>query len=193
MNEHLVAVLFEQLMTEGLGFDLTNPNLTETPLRVAKMFCREFFPNCNTEFKDFKAFPNTYNYDQIIVSDRIFFVSTCSHHFLPFVGHAWLLYIPKHKLIGASKCSRLINHYAGRPQLQENLGHEVMNAFNKSIEPRGTMIVMRAVHQCMKCRGAKQYGGAGMTTSCVSGYFYEDPTVKQEGFDLIKLSLMDKE
>lgn len=193
MNESKVAYLFERLMIEGLGLDITDPSLIETPKRVAKMFCREFFPNCNTEFKDFKAFPNTHNYDQIIVSDKIFFVSTCSHHFLPFVGHAWVLYIPRHKLIGASKCSRLINHYAGRPQLQENLGHEAMIAFNQNIEPYGTMIVMRAVHQCMKCRGAKQYDGAGMTTSCISGIFKEDPTVKQEGLELIKLSLIDKE
>ena len=84
--------------------------------------------------------------------------------------------------------SRLVQHYASRPQLQENLCHEVSEAFNDGLNPKGSMIVMRAIHSCMSCRGAKQYGGAGMVTSVISGDFFKD-SVKQEGLKLIELSL----
>ena len=189
MNKDIVEQLFRELMEKGLGFDLSDPNLCDTPNRVARMYCEEFFGNCCVEFTDFKAFPNEHQYDQIIISDLIFFVSVCSHHFLPFTGNAWVLYIPKYKLVGASKMARLVEHYAARPQLQENLCHEVLNSFVAGIEPVGAMVVMRGIHGCMKCRGVKQRG-SGMGTSAVYGAF-KKPDVKSEGMDLIKLSLLD--
>jgi len=189
MDETKVAYHFAQLMTEGLGFDLTNPNLSDTPSRVAKMFCREWFKSVGSEFTDFKSFPNDEAYTQIIMSDRIHFTSFCSHHFLPFTGLAWIGYIPNNLLVGASKMSRLVEHYSSRPQLQENLTHQVLNTFVNAIEPEGVMVVMRAVHSCMTCRGAKQIGGAGMQTSALHGAFFK-PEVKSEALELIKLSLI---
>ena len=193
MDISKVRYYFKLLMEEGLGFDLSDPNLSGTPDRVAKMYCQEFFCCVDQPFTDFKSFPNAHHYDQIIVSDKIHFVSMCSHHFLPFTGNAWILYVPDQLLIGASKPSRLVNHYACKPQLQEHLSWEVMNALEEGIKPLGIMVVMRGIHQCMKCRGAQQYGGSGMVTSVISGLFKEDPTMKQEGYELIKLSLLDEE
>jgi GTP cyclohydrolase I len=123
------------------------------------------------------------------MSDRIYFTSICSHHFLPFTGLAWVSYIPNHSLVGASKMSRLVEHYSSRPQLQENLTHQVLNTFVNAIEPEGAMVVMRAVHSCMTCRGVKQTGGAGMQTSALHGAFFK-AEVKSEALELIKLSLM---
>lgn len=188
MNRESVEHHFELLMSQGLGFDMTDPNLVDTPKRVAKMYCNEFFANVGIPFTDFKSFPNEDNYDQIIVSDRIHFISICSHHFLPFTGYAWILYIPGDKLLGASKPSRLINHYAKRPQLQERLCHQVLKALIDGLQPRGVMVVMRGIHQCMVCRGAKQTNGSGMITSAVYGYFKDNPATKQEGLSLIQLS-----
>ena len=188
MKKDVVESLFRKLMEDGLGFDLSDPNLCDTPARVARMYCEEFFCNCCEEFADFKAFPNIHNYNQIIISDLISFVSVCSHHFLPFTGQGWVLYIPDDKLIGASKPARLIEHYAARPQLQENLCHEVLNSLVAGISPKGAMVVLRAIHGCMKCRGVRQMK-SGMGTSAVEGAF-KQPDVKAEGMDLIKLSLL---
>jgi GTP cyclohydrolase IA len=191
VKEDIVKEAFATILKEGLGFDLEDPNLIDTPRRMAKMYCHEFFRNVHKDFDDFKAFPNTHNYNQIIMSDCIHFVSVCSHHFLPFSGKAWVLYIPKEKLVGASKMSKLVEHYSKRPQLQENLCHEILNRFSQVLDPQGAMVVMRAEHGCMKHRGAQQYNGASLMTSAVYGVFLTDPLLEQKGFDLIRISLMD--
>ena len=173
-----------------MGLDPKEPNLKDTPKRVAKMYCQEIFSNVGTEFHDFKSFPNDKHYEQIIMLDNIEFTSTCSHHFLPFRGLAWLLYIPKPDgvLIGASKPARLIEHYSKRPQIQENLCRQVLLSFVLAIKPQGAMVVMRATHACMQCRGVKQGNNAGMTTSALYGNFYEQ-SVKMEALELIKVSM----
>ncbi len=176
-------------MSEGLGFDLSDPNLLDTPKRVAKMYCSEWFKSVGSEFTDFKSFPNEEKYTQIIMYDRIHFTSFCSHHFLPFTGLAWLGYIPENTLVGASKPTRLIQHYASRPQLQENLTHQVLNAFVNAIKPEGAIVVMRAIHSCMTCRGVGQTNGAGMITDALHGSFFK-PEVKSEALELVKLSLI---
>jgi GTP cyclohydrolase IA len=175
------------MMEEGLEFDLQDPNLIDTPRRIAKMFCNELFVNVDVEYKDFKSFPNTHEYDQIIVSDRIFFVSVCAHHFLPFTGLAWLLYIPDKRLVGASKMARLVNHYAKRPQIQENLCHEILHRFNEEIQPSGCMVFMKGIHDCMRCRGVLQ-PNSGMITSAVQGVF-KDASLETKGLEMIKISL----
>jgi len=190
MDENIVKTCFKTLMESGLGLDLSDPNLEDTPGRVARMFCREFFSSVGHEFEDFKTFPNTHGYNTIIISDKIHFVSVCSHHFLPFMGFAWILYIPNEHLIGASKMARLVEHYSRRPQIQENLCHEIMNAFVEGVEPKGAMVVMRAVHNCMACRGVKQYADSGLGTSAVFGDFSTHSSLETKGYELIKLSLM---
>lgn len=201
MNEVIVETCFRELMEAGLGLDLSNPNLEDTPGRVARMFCREFFSKIGVEYTDWKAFPNSKNHSEIILCDLITFTSYCSHHFLPFTGLAWFMYIPKPywsdlnlhaqegMLVGASKPARAVEHYAQRPQLQEDLGHDVIESFMKSVKPLGAMLVMRAKHGCMQCRGVKQTR-SGLTTSIVRGCFKEDPAIKYEGLDLIKISLL---
>jgi GTP cyclohydrolase I len=184
VEEHIFFAL-----QEGLGLDMTDPNLADTPKRIAKMYVEEFFKGKEKDFDSITTFPNEDNYQQIILLDRIHFVSVCSHHFLPFVGLAWLGYIPDKLLVGASKPSRIIAHYAARPQLQERLCHQVITRFEEAVKPRGTILVMRAVHGCMSHRGAKQIGGAGMITSAVSGVFEKDAKARAEAMDLINLSL----
>lgn len=185
--EHLIKTL----LSEVYGLDLSDPNLEGTPKRMARMYGEEFLKNVGVEFTDFQSFPNSFSYDQIVMSDKIFFTSMCSHHFLPFSGHAWVLYMPDKKLVGASKLARVVEHYAARPQLQENLGHEVMRVFVDVVKPFGAMILIRAIHACMSCRGVKQTRGAGFTTSVVHGNFREDPSLESKGLDLVRISLMD--
>ena len=191
MNQKIVEQHLEALLSDGLGFNLLDPNLSETPKRIAKMYCEEFFCNVGKEFEDFKAFPNDEDYSQIIMMNHINFTSMCSHHFLPFTGLAWVLYIPEDKLIGASKAARLVSWYAKRPQLQENLVHQIANRFMEVIKPKGVMILMQAVHQCMACRGVRQYAGAGMGTSVIRGCFKEE-AIRNEALNMISISMKIK-
>jgi len=192
MDRSLTEQYLQKALTEGLGLDIKDPNLSGTPGRIAKMWTQEFFSSLEHPegFDNLTSFPNDREYDQIILLDKIHFVSMCSHHFLPFAGIAWLGYIPKGQLAGASKPSRLINFYSKKPQLQEHLSHEIIDCFNEKIEPQGCIVVMRGIHGCMSNRGALQYNGSGMTTSAVSGVFRDDSKARSEVMDLIKISLM---
>ena len=188
MDQQLVEKLFSDIITEGLGLDINDPNLCDTPKRVAKMYCQELFSSVGEDFNDFKSFPNEDPVcDEIVMLDNIEFSSTCSHHFLPFEGVAWVLYLPDKLLIGASKAARLIEHYARRPQIQERLAHQVLHAFVEGVKPKGAMVVMRATHGCMRCRGVRQRGDAGLTNSAIYGEFHND-SVKNEGLKLIEFS-----
>lgn len=175
---------------EELGLDLSNPNLTHTPERLARMYRNDFFRSVGKTYDNHKYFPNEYSYDEIITFDRIHFTSMCSHHFLPFTGYVWILYIPDKLLMGASKPSRIVDHYAARPQLQEHLVHEIAEEIMGNYEPLGVMVVIRGIHSCMSCRGVKQYSGAGMGTSKVLGCFKMHSDLEMKGYELIKLSLM---
>ncbi len=192
MNLQHTEGLFRQLMEEGLGLDLTDPNLQDTPKRFSKMMIDELIVNQhNRELPDslIKTFPNDYNYDEIIMLDNIPFVSLCSHHLLPFPGLAWFAYIPDKKLMGASKPSRVIEHFSRSLQLQENLSAEVIDSIMKKVEPKGAMLVMRAVHGCMSCRGAKTGLNAGMLTSITRGCFRDNLDTRLEALHLIEMSM----
>ena len=183
--------LFGALISEGLELDLNDPNLKDTPNRLARMYHNELMIANTTEPPVLKTFPND-EFDEIILFDNIPYTSLCSHHFLPFQGRAWLLYIPDKELVGSSKSSRLISYFGGKPQLQEKLGMEVVNYFCKEIQPKGVMLVMRAIHGCMSCRGVKTGMQAGMTTSITRGSFRENHETRSEGMGLIHLSIMDR-
>lgn len=190
MNLDVMEECFRQMMKAGMGLDLTDPNLIDTPKRVAKMFGKELFHGVGHDFPEeqFARFPNTEKYDQMVMVDNVHFTSVCSHHFLPFSGSAWFAYIPGKDVVGVSKIPRLIKHYASRPQLQENLVHEIMNRFVEVMKPAGAMLVMRAVHGCMSCRGVEQYNNTGMISSAVYGSFKEHTETRQEAMSLIQLS-----
>ena len=192
MNIKKAEELFKQAMEQGLGLDLSDPNLVDTPKRFAKMIATEFMASTSMDKKELagivKSFPNEKKFDEIIMLDNIPFVSTCSHHLLPFPGLAWLLYVPDKKLMGASKAARIINFFSKKLQLQENLSTEIITAVMEHIEPKGAMLVMRAVHGCMSCRGVKTGSGAGMTTSATRGCFRDNIDTRVEALELIKLS-----
>jgi GTP cyclohydrolase I len=206
MDQELVTILMRKVLRDGLGLDLTDPNLEGTPERIAKMYCRELFSGLREDPPKITMFPNTDDYDEIIMMDNIPFVSVCSHHFLPFQGLAWFLYIPgeyrinlgansidkpthEGELSGASKIARLTNYYAARPQIQERLTKQILEHFVKEVRPLGAMLVMRAVHGCMSCRGVKTGNGTGMMTSKVFGSFKENPSTKNEALQLINMSI----
>lgn len=192
-QESVIEECVHRILTEGLGLPPNDPNLSGTPKRVAKMYARELFSGLFEEPPKITTFPNEDNYDEIILMDNIPFVSVCSHHFLPFQGLAWFLYIPDERvegdLSGASKIVRIINHFSSRPQLQERLTKQVLTFFVDKVKPMGAMLVMRAVHGCMSCRGVKTGNRTGMITSKVYGSFKDNPSTKQEALALIDISV----
>ena len=178
-----------RLLTEGLGLDLTDPNLSGTPKRVAEMYLYELFAGLHVDPPVVTTFPNTEGYDEMVFVDNIPFVSTCSHHLLPFSGLAFFLYIPKDKLVGVSKIPRIIHYWACRPQLQERLTQQIVTNFMEVVQPLGAMLVMRATHGCMSCRGVKTGNRTGMITSKVVGNFKDNPETRREALDLISISI----
>ncbi len=199
MDQSLVESRMKEILEKGLGLDMTDPNLIDTPARIAKMYCKELFSGLTEPPPKITTFPNTDSYDEIIMMDNIPFVSTCSHHFLPFQGLAWFAYIPAKyslysayeggELSGASKIARIIHYFASRPQLQERLTQQIVDHFVGIVRPLGVMLVMRAVHGCMACRGVKTGNYAGLMTSKVYGSFKENSSSRNEALQMIQMSI----
>lgn len=191
MRTALIEQYFRAILEQGMGLDLSSPNLRDTPKRVARMW-KDMLSSIDKEFDRVTVFPNEHNYDQLIMLDKIFFVSMCSHHFLPFYGKAYIGYIPDKYLIGASKAARIVNHYAKKPQLQEHLCHETAQCFEKHVHPKGLIVYIQATHGCMKCRGVKQYGDSRMSTTVVTGVLKEDQIARSEALTYIQNAMLRK-
>ena len=124
-------------------------------------------------------------YEEMIVMRDISFFSICEHHFLPFVGTADIVYIPKGgRIIGASKLARAVDIAAARPQLQERLTQQVADALVKKLDPLGVLVRLQATHLCMTLRGVRK-AGATMVTSAIRGSFYRDQASRSEALSLI--------
>jgi GTP cyclohydrolase I len=166
-----------------LGLDLSDPNLIETPERVAKMYLEMFAGLSEGAQPRLTAFPNEEHYTAMVIEKDIPFYSMCSHHFVPFYGHAHLAYIPKEKIVGLSKLPRIVEFYARRPQLQERLTEQIAGFLEEQLCPQGVMVVIEARHLCVEMRGVKK-PGALTVTSAIRGIFFNKP-VREEFLDLL--------
>jgi GTP cyclohydrolase I len=176
--EHMRAII------DVLGLDKSDPNLSETPERVAKMYLEMFGGLAEGAEPDITFFPNEEQYKAMVIERDIPFYSLCSHHFVPFYGHAHLAYIPNEKIVGLSKLSRILEFYARRPQLQERLTEQIAGFLSDKLHPQGVMVVIEARHLCVEMRGVKK-SGALTVTSAIRGIFYNRP-VREEFLDLLK-------
>ena len=178
-----IAILVREMMAE-LGLDLEDPNLRETDSRVAKMYLEMFSGlRLGTEPR-VTTFPNDEGYNEMVMVKHIPFYSLCSHHFVPFYGHAHIAYIPSDRIVGLSKLPRIVEFYAHRPQLQERLTEQVISYLDDKLKPQGAMVVIEARHLCVEMRGVKK-PGAMATTSAIRGIF-EKKSVREEFLDLLK-------
>ena len=168
---------------ELLGLDLADPNLAETPERVAKMYLEMFHGLSQGARPKITVFPNDEHYTAMVMEKDIPFYSMCSHHFVPFYGHAHLAYIPNDKIVGLSKMPRVLEFYARRPQLQERLTEQVAGFLEQELDPQGVMVVIEARHLCVEMRGVKK-PGALTVTSAIRGIFFNKP-VREEFLDLL--------
>lgn len=170
-----------ELLTQ-LGLDLEDPNLKETPRRIATMY-ELMTEGLKPENEPaIQIFPNDQEYDQIaIVKAR--FMSMCSHHFMPFFGVAYFGYVPDKDLIGLSKVRRVIDYFAHRPQLQEQLTKQVIDYLHNKLKPKGCMLVVQATHLCIAIKDNAQID-CPTSTSAIKGCF-EDEAPRNEFLTLI--------
>jgi GTP cyclohydrolase I len=169
-----------------LGFDLRDPNLAETDVRVAKMYMEMFHGLAEGAEPKVTTFPNEEGYSHMVMEKQIPFYSMCAHHLVPFYGHAHIAYIPNERILGLSKFARILEFYAKRPQLQERLTEQVVTYLEQKLQPQGAMVVIEARHLCVEMRGVKK-PGALTVTSALRGIFHQKP-VREEFLDLLRHS-----
>ena len=172
----------------ALGFDWRNdPNSSDTPERVAKAFIDDLASGVYSEPPKITAFDNVDDYDGIVFQGNIKVHSLCSHHHLPFVGCAHVAYLPtsKGKVIGLSKLNRIVEFYARRPQVQENLTMQIHSHINEvCVENLGVAVMVEATHMCTCVRGVKHEGV--MKTAKLSGNFFDWEAARDEFYDFIR-------
>jgi len=161
-----------------LDFDQTNHNIADTPRRIAKMYVTELFKGCYTEEPKITVFPNEKKMSQMVIVGPIDLKSLCSHHFKSFIGSAYIAYIPGESVIGVSKFARIVDWFARRPQIQEELTEQVADYIEEKLHPLGLGVFITAKHLCMTVRGVNQFD-SHMDTCALRGNFHQ-AAVKSE-------------
>jgi GTP cyclohydrolase I len=168
----------------AVGEDPDRSGLLDTPKRVAKAYA-EVFAGLH---QDPAAVLNTtfdLDHEELVLVKDIPFYSTCEHHLVPFHGVAHVGYIPSHdgRVTGLSKLARLVDIFARRPQVQERLTTQIVEALVNHLKPRGAIVVIECEHMCMSMRGIRK-PGAKTVTSAVRGQLH-DPATRAEAMSLI--------
>ena len=170
-----------------LGFDYANDmNMKGTAERIVKSHLDDLFLGCFSKEPDLTAFPNVdeNKYDGMVFQGDITLNSMCSHHWLNFLGKVHVAYIPDGHVIGLSKLNRIVEWFARRPQIQENLTMQIHNYINKVCEGnKGVAVVIEANHLCACVRGVKH--NSTMKTAKLSGAFLETDRVREEFYSFI--------
>ena len=170
-----------------LGMDLTDDSLYGTPKRVAKAFVNEMFMGLNPANKPkLSTFDNNYKYGEMLVEKNIVVYSTCEHHLLPIVGRAHVAYISKGKVIGLSKMNRIVDYFAKRPQVQERLTMQIVQAMQEALGTQDVACVIDAKHLCVNSRGVKDIESSTVTAEF--GGQFKNKETKREFLDYIKLN-----
>ena len=174
---------FLQLL-QAIGEDPNREGLLRTPTRAANAF--EFLTNGYRQSLDDVVNGAIFESDasEIILVKDIELYSLCEHHLLPFIGRAHVAYIPNGKVIGLSKVARLVDVFARRLQIQENLTVQIADALMKTLRPAGVGVVVEAKHLCMMMRGVEKQNSV-MKTSCLLGTFKEDARTRSEFLSLL--------
>ena len=167
-----------------VGEDPSREGLLETPKRVKKAY--EFI------YGGYKEDPReilssalfTSSNDEMVLLKDIEFYSTCEHHLLPIIGRVHVAYIPDGKVVGLSKIPRVVNVFARRMQIQEQLTEQIADAIMDTIAPKGVAVVIQARHMCMEMRGVEKINST-TTSSALRGLFKKDEKTRSEFFSLI--------
>ncbi|MBR9912083.1 MAG: GTP cyclohydrolase I FolE [Gammaproteobacteria bacterium] len=169
---------------EAIGEDLDRPGLKDTPARAAKamQFLTRGYSETVEQVVNDALFPSDSS-EMIIVKD-IELYSMCEHHMLPFIGRAHVAYIPTGKVLGLSKIARIVDMFARRLQIQEQLTLQIAETVRNVTEAEGVGVIIEAKHMCMMMRGVEKQNSV-MKTSAMLGAFRDNAATRTEFLSLI--------
>ena len=170
---------------EAIGEDADRDGLRDTPQRVARMYA-EVCSGLHEQADTHLAVTFDASHDEMVMVRDIAVQSLCEHHLIPFIGSAHVAYIPGEdgRITGLSKLARLVDAFARRPQVQERLTAQVADEIDRTLAPRGVMVVVEAEHLCMTMRGVRK-PGATTVTSAVRGLFRTSVATREEAMRFI--------
>lgn len=189
IRDYNAAVAHARAMLRILGMPCTDDGTEETPGRFVRALVEltsGIRQNPDRHFE--RTFPAPSEQPGMIIVPGVAFTSVCEHHLLAFTGTATVGYVPAPgaRVVGLSKLARVVQEYAARPQMQERLGDQIVEAITRNLDTEGAACVISSVHSCMTLRGARAVGAA-MVTSHLRGAFYANPAMRDEFLELSKI------
>ena len=187
MSQKKLEKAVEEILI-NIGENPKREGLLKTPHRVAKsfQFLTKGYSQDPKEILN-KALFTTTNDEMVLVRD-IEFYSLCEHHLLPIIGRVHVAYIPDGKVVGLSKIPRVVEVFARRLQIQEQLTEQIADAINEAITPKGVAVVVHARHMCMEMRGVEKINSTTVS-SALRGLFKSDLRTRNEFFNLINANV----
>jgi GTP cyclohydrolase I len=179
-----IADAYRELL-QSIGEDVDREGLQRTPDRAARAleFLTQGYRQNLDEIINGAVFES--GASEIILVKDIELYSLCEHHLLPFIGRAHVAYLPNGKVIGLSKVARIVDVFARRLQIQENLTTQIAASLMNCLQPSGVAVVVEAKHLCMMMRGVEKQNSV-MKTSCLLGTFKDDARTRSEFLSLLK-------
>ena len=167
------------------GDDPDREGLRETPRRVTSAY-DEFFAGYREDPLEVlsRTFDEVAGYDDIVMLRDIEVESHCEHHMAPFLGKAFVAYMPTNRVVGISKLAKVVEIFARRLQTQETMTQQICDAITDSLRPAGVAVLIDAAHQCMTTRGVHHRHVTTVTTQ-FTGVFKTDPTLRQRFLDFV--------
>lgn len=162
-----------RILLSTLGEDVEREGLLDTPKRVAKMYDEVYAGYLQSPEELLATTFDSDGHDELVLVGPIPFHSHCEHHMVPFVGTAYVAYIPNQRVVGISKLARLVDAFSKRLQIQERLTTQIADTIESVLAPRGVAVIVEAEHMCMTMRGVKK-PGTKTTTSAMRGVFREN-------------------
>ena len=179
-----VQGLIRELL-EAIGEDPQREGLVDTPRRVADMYV-ELFEGLEADPGEHLRVTFEAGHDEMVMVRDIPFISLCEHHLVPFTGLAHVAYLPgpHGRITGLSKLARLVEGFARRLQVQERMTTDIVEAMERELSPKGSIVVLEAEHFCVSMRGVKK-SGSTTVTSAVRGVFRDDASYRAEALQYI--------
>lgn len=164
---------------EALGEDPKREGLRDTPKRAAKAirFLTQGYQQNLKDIINGAIFES--DMDEMVIVKNIELYSLCEHHLLPFIGKCHVAYLPKGKIVGLSKVARIVDLFARRLQVQEQLTKQIAACLMETLHPAGVGVIIEAKHLCMMMRGVEKQNSV-MVTSTMLGAFRNDINTRQE-------------
>lgn len=179
LEDHYTAII------TGLGEDVTREGLQRTPQRAAKAMrylCKGYDEDLDTLINGALFSSET---SEMVLVKNIELYSLCEHHLLPFIGKAHVAYLPNGKVLGLSKVARIVDMYARRLQIQENLCRQIADTMMEVTGALGVAVVIEAQHMCMMMRGVEKQNSV-MVSSVMLGAFHDNATTRAEFLSLVR-------